>query len=143
MKHLKSLMEKVGKGEKGFTLIELLIVLGILGVIAAVVLLNVGGFLGRGAVEAANTEAHQVSTAVIAAMVKNNVSALTDNGTVGPGRTSNVSDKGGPALDITRYFTGDLQATYTLGKDGHIKSAKAETDGKWKDLTYTEYKGWA
>ena len=58
-------MKMIHRGEKGFTLIELLVVIAILGVIAAVVALNVGSFFGRGTVQAANTELHQVQTAVI------------------------------------------------------------------------------
>ncbi|PIU23165.1 MAG: hypothetical protein COT13_04525, partial [Chloroflexi bacterium CG08_land_8_20_14_0_20_45_12] len=69
MKHIKSLMEKVGKGEGGFTLIELLIVILILGIIAAVVVLNVGGFFGTGAREAAYMEKDAVQTAVLASMI--------------------------------------------------------------------------
>jgi len=38
----------MGKGTKGFTLIEILVVLAVLGVLAAVVVPNVTGFLGRG-----------------------------------------------------------------------------------------------
>ncbi|PIX27163.1 MAG: type II secretion system protein, partial [Chloroflexi bacterium CG_4_8_14_3_um_filter_45_15] len=68
MKHIKSLMQKVGKGEGGFTLIELLIVIVILGIIAAVVVLNIGGFLGTGVKEAAYMEKDVVQTAVLAAM---------------------------------------------------------------------------
>ncbi len=63
------------RGEKGFTLIELLIVVAILGVLAAVVIPNVGRFLGRGEDEARRTEFHNVSSAVIAMMVDN---ALTE-----------------------------------------------------------------
>jgi len=64
------------RGEKGFTLIELLIVVAILGVLAAVVIPNVGRFIGRGETEAAATEKTNIQTAVIAMMTDNQLSEL-------------------------------------------------------------------
>ena len=64
------------RGEKGFTLIELLIVVAILGVLAAVVIPNVGRFIGRGEDEAASTEFANIQTAVIAMLVDNQLSEL-------------------------------------------------------------------
>ena len=64
------------RGEKGFTLIELLIVVAILGVLAAVVIPNVGRFIGRGETEAADTEFSNVQTAVISMMTDNGLSEL-------------------------------------------------------------------
>ena len=61
-----------GLGEKGFTLIELLVVVAILGVLAAVVTLNVGKFIGRGHNEALQTELHNIQTAVVAFMADSN-----------------------------------------------------------------------
>jgi len=55
-----------GLGEKGFTLIELLVVIGILAVLAGVVTLSVGQFIGKGAAEAAITDKHNVQTAIVA-----------------------------------------------------------------------------
>ena len=55
-------------GQKGFTLIELLVVISILGVLAAVVVLNVTKFIGAGQNEAAATELANVQTAVSAYM---------------------------------------------------------------------------
>ena len=54
------------QGEKGFTLIELLVVVAILGALAAVVVLNVGKFMGSGKCEAYQTERHNVQTAIMA-----------------------------------------------------------------------------
>ena len=64
------------RGEKGFTLIELLIVVAILGVLAAVVIPNVGRFIGRGEDEAASTEFANIQTAVIALMTDNQLDGL-------------------------------------------------------------------
>jgi len=64
------------RGERGFTLIELLIVVAILGVLAAVVIPNVGRFIGRGEEEAKDTEFSNVQAAVHAMMVDNELAAL-------------------------------------------------------------------
>ena len=64
------------RGEKGFTLIELLIVVAILGVLAAVVIPNVGRFIGRGEEEAKETEFANIQSAMVAMMVDNAISTL-------------------------------------------------------------------
>jgi len=64
------------RGERGFTLIELLIVIAILGVLAAVVIPNVGRFIGRGEDEAKNTEFANIQSAVQAMMVDNDLSSV-------------------------------------------------------------------
>ena len=65
------------RGEKGFTLIELLIVVAILGVLAAVVIPNVGRFIGRGQEEAAETELANIQTAVVSMMVEQGIGTLS------------------------------------------------------------------
>ena len=82
MNYLKGVMKGMHRGQGGFTLIELLIVIAILGIVAAVVALNIGGFFGQGVEQAANTEAHQVQTAVIAYMAENDQTDF--DGDVGP-----------------------------------------------------------
>jgi type IV pilus assembly protein PilA len=69
-------MKTIKRGERGFTLIELLIVVAILGVLAAVVIPNVGRFIGRGEDEAAETELANVQSAVVAMMVDQGLATL-------------------------------------------------------------------
>ena len=78
------------RGEKGFTLIELLIVVAILGVLAAVVIPNVGRFIGRGETEAASTELSNIQSATISMMTDLGQATLLNPVLVGSA-TANMS----------------------------------------------------
>ncbi len=123
------------RGEKGFTLIELLIVVAILGVLAAVVIPNVGRFIGRGEEEAEATELANVQTAVNAMMLDNNLSELASGDYSTDTPTSDMSEFPNP--DGTTYVlfscnvtgvdylvnyvaTQNTTATYTCGPDGTV-----------------------
>jgi type IV pilus assembly protein PilA len=120
-------------GEKGFTLIELLVVIAILGVIAAVVALNVGSFFGRGTLQAANTELHQVQTAVIACMADAQTGTLSAHGawSGGMGIIQAQSAGNGTTYDAGTYVYGPLKAAYDINVDGRILSGDAMITGGW------------
>ena len=61
---LKSLVARIGKGEKGFTLIEMLVVVGIIVALAAVIVPTVIKFTDEGQTGAQNAELDAVQAAV-------------------------------------------------------------------------------
>ena len=109
-------------GEKGFTLIELLVVVAILGVLAAVIVPNIGRFIGTGAVEAANTEAHNVQTAVTGYISENNAEWPQSSDDLG---------------DFLEGGTANLKATYEFGGDAGIESVSAQ---EWEGISWNAAK---
>ncbi|MFC2026582.1 type II secretion system protein [Chloroflexota bacterium] len=64
------------RSKAGFTMIEILVVVGILGVLAAVIIPNIMGLMNEGEEEAKNTEHHNIQVAVYSMMVKAEVQRL-------------------------------------------------------------------
>lgn len=135
-KRMKWFARQFRYGQRGFTLVELLVVIAILGVIAAVAVPNVGKFIGQGKTEAAETELHNVQTAVMAAMAdagSAQVAAAVATGTAVFGDTD--EDQSTAGVDVlvydgttADYYVGDyitggvdqVQGNYTISDDGTV-----------------------
>ena len=116
---MKGFMKGMQSGEKGFTIIELLIVIAILGIIAAVVIPNIGGFMTSGQLAAANSEAENVKTASLAFCSEYGVWPVT---------TANLTPT---------FISGGLKATYTFDADyGWILNATPTPTG-WSGIQFT------
>ncbi len=117
---MEKFMKMMHRGEKGFTLIELLIVIAILGIIAAVVIPNIAGFLTSGQVAAANTEAENVKTAEL---------GFFANYSVWPDTSTN--------LTATGYISGVLKAVYTFDTQYGWAVNATPTVGGWSGIVFT------
>ena len=110
------------RGQKGFTLIELLIVVAIPGVLAAVVIPNVGRFIGAGESEAKDTEFANIQAAVHSMMVDNEIQTLpvpistgTNDMQAFPEVTATLITKGAPDAQFVTDAEAGLGVTLLTG----------------------------
>jgi len=128
---MKRFLKHFRYGQKGFTLIELLVVIGILGAIAAVVVPNVGKFIGRGKTEAQATELHDIQTSVMAMMTDSASGKLDADVAVTPDMATVKATSPGAAgagdLLLSAYLTGlgDDPFTDTIIEDTCCKTGCA------------------
>ncbi len=82
---LKKLASRIPGGQKGFTLIEMIVVVGIIAVLAAVIVPNIGRFIGTGEDGAKSAEWESVQTAMNAMMAEAAVNAVPASTTAAAG----------------------------------------------------------
>ena len=148
MKALARLMKKVYRGEGGLTLIEILIVLLILSILVAVVVFNVGGFIGQGTEEIAKMQGNLVQTAIVAAMAQESAASVDADHIGEEGNGASLTNPAAWVLtvdstDVTmsKYVQSAITGYWKWNAGGTITEGEY-TGGGGKICTYNTADGW-
>ena len=113
---MRRLCQRSHRDNNGFTLIELLIVIGIIGVLAAVVLPNVSGLVGSGETEGAKAESVTIQTAMDTMMASEGLTSVSATGA-----TNNMSSfPTGKPLYPDYLRTTTSKGTYSCDSTGLV-----------------------
>ena len=130
-------MEKVRQGKGGFTLIEILIVLLILSILVAVVVFNVGGFIGQGTEQIAKMQGNLVQTAITAAMAQESAANVVEGniGDVGDGTSlTNPANwnltVGDTHVTMSTYIQNDIIGYWKWDAGGTVTKGEYTAGGK-------------
>ena len=119
---LKKLASRIPGGQKGFTLIEMIVVVGIIAVLAAVIVPNIGKFIGSGEQGAKNAEWESVQTAMNAMMAEQAITAVDASG-VNSSNVWTALPAGTDAATLDAYLQEDNTIYfYCYGTDGQVTS---------------------
>ena len=122
---MKKLVSRVAKGQGGFTLIEMIVVVGIIAVLAAVIVPNIGKFIGSGETGAKNAEWESVQTAMNAMMADVAITSVTAS-VAAAARTADFTSlpvgTNAAALGVTYLQSASTVYYYCWDSAGQVQS---------------------
>ena len=109
--------------KKGFTLVELLVVIAILAILASVAVVGYTAFLKDARESKANTEAHQIETAIEASLMVNDYVVV---GTIVTTTTEKDAEGNDVTIETTTYIVVDENKTVTGEADPEALEGKVD-----------------